>query len=76
MVPSGAVSLALSHLGLESLSIHDDDRILFRDDSAGSTAFLDAGTGITISGTTLSVNMGAFDTGDLSSCPKFILYSC
>ena len=63
---SGAVSLALSHLGLESLSDPDDDRILFWDDSAGSTAFLDAGTGITISGTTLSVNMGAFDTGDLS----------
>ena len=63
---SGAVSLALSHLGLESLSDPDDDRIIFWDDSAGSTAFLDAGTGITISGTTLSVNMGAFDTGDLS----------
>ena len=63
---SGAVSLALSHLGLESLSDPDDDRILFWDDSAGSTAFLDAGTGISISGTTLSVNMGAFDTGDLS----------
>ena len=63
---SGAVSLALSHLGLESLSDPDDDRILFWDDSAGSTAFLDAGTGIGISGTTMSVNMGAFDTGDLS----------
>ncbi len=63
---SGAVSLALSHLGLESLSDPDDDRIIFWDDSAGSTAFLDAGTGISISGTTLSVNMGAFDTGDLS----------
>jgi len=63
---SGAVSLALSHLGLESLSDPDDDRILFWDDSAGATGWLDAGTGISISGTTMSVNMGAFDTGDLS----------
>ena len=39
VVPSGAVSLALSHLGLESLSDPDDDRILFWDDSAGTTAF-------------------------------------
>jgi hypothetical protein len=30
------------------------DRILFWDDSAGSTAFLSAGTGLSISGTTLS----------------------
>ena len=40
-------------------------QIIFRDDSAGSTAFLDMGTGLQISGTTQSVNMGAFDTGDL-----------
>ena len=62
---SGAVSLALSHLGLESLSDPNADRIIFWDDSAGATAFLTAGTGLTISGATQSVNMGAFDTGDL-----------
>ena len=63
---SGAVSLALSHLGLESLSDPNADRIIFWDDSAGATAFLTAGTGLSISGTTQSVNMGAFDTGDLA----------
>ena len=41
---SGGVTLSLSHLGLESLSDPDDDRILFWDDSAGTTAFLDMGT--------------------------------
>ena len=63
---SGNVTLSLSHLGLESLSDPDDDRILFWDDSAGATGWLDAGTGISISGTTMSVNMGAFSTSNLS----------
>ncbi len=34
------------------------DRILFWDDSAGSVAFLTAGTGLTISGTTITGNTG------------------
>ena len=63
---SGAVTLSLNHLGLESLADPNDDRILFWDDSAGSTGWLDAGTGISISGATMSVNMGAFDTADLA----------
>ena len=63
---SGNVTLSLSHLGLQSLSDPDDDRILFWDDSAGATGWLDAGTGISISGTTMSVNMGAFSTSNLS----------
>lgn len=54
--------LALSHLGLQSLSDPNDDRILFWDDSAGATAFLDIGTGLSISGTTLNAS-----TTDLSS---------
>ena len=62
---SGAVTVALSHLGLESLTDPNDDQIIFWDDSAGSTSFLDMGTGLQISGSTQSVNMGAFDTGDL-----------
>ena len=74
VVPSGAVSLALSHLGLESLST-DDDRILFWDDSAGTTAFLDMGTGLQISGTTQSVNMGAFDTDNLSEGSTNLYYT-
>jgi hypothetical protein len=63
---SGAVTLSLNHLGLETLVDPNDDRILFWDDSAGSTGWLDAGTGISISGATMSVNMGAFSTTDLS----------
>jgi predicted RecA/RadA family phage recombinase len=63
---SGAVTLSLNHLGLETLVDPNDDRILFWDDSAGSTGWLDAGTGISISGATMSVNMGAFSTSDLS----------
>ena len=57
---SGNVTLSLSHLGIEDLADPNDDRILFWDDSAGTTSWLDAGTGISISGATMSVNMGAF----------------
>ena len=63
---SGAISIALQHLGIESLTDPNDDRIMFWDDSAGSMQWLDAGTGITYSGTTLSVNMSAFSTSNLS----------
>ena len=50
----GAVTVNLSHLGLESLSDPDDDQIVFWDDSAGATAFLDLGTNLSITGTTLN----------------------
>jgi len=63
---SGAVTLSLSHLGIQSLGDPNDDRIMMWDDSASATAWLDAGTGISISGTTMSVNMGAFSTSDVS----------
>ena len=53
---SGSATVALSHLGLESLSDPDDDRIIFWDDSAGATAFLDIGTNLLVSGTTLSAS--------------------
>jgi hypothetical protein len=49
-----ADSVALSHLGLESLTDPNDDRIAFWDDSAGAFAWLDVGSNITISGTTIS----------------------
>jgi hypothetical protein len=39
---------------------------VFWDDSASALSYLDAGTGISISGATMSVNMGAFDTADLT----------
>ena len=47
-------TLSLSHLGLESLTDPNDDRIFFWDDSAGASAWLDIGSGLSISGTTLS----------------------
>tara|TARA_R110001592_G_scaffold9604_8_gene50800 strand:- start:824 stop:2755 length:1932 start_codon:yes stop_codon:yes gene_type:complete len=50
----GAVTVNLSHLGLESLSDPDDDQIVFWDDSAGATAFLDLGSNLSITGTTLN----------------------
>lgn len=53
-----ANSVSLSHLGLESLSDPNDDRILFWDDSAGATAWLDitTSTGLSFSGTSLSLS--------------------
>ena len=53
---SGSATVALSHLGLESLADPNDDRIIFWDDSAGATAFLDIGTNLAISGTTLAAS--------------------
>ena len=47
-------TLALSHLGLESLSDPNDDRIAFWDDSAGAFAWLDIGSNLTLTGTTLT----------------------
>jgi len=59
---SGSATVNLSHLGLESLSDPNDDQIIFWDDSAGATAFLDLGTGLSISGTTVSVGTLNQDT--------------
>jgi len=72
---SGTVTVSLSHLGLESLTDPNDDRILFWDDSAGSTAFLDMGTGLQISGATQSVNLGDFDTDNLSEGSTNLYFS-
>lgn len=49
-----ANDVALSHLGLESLADPNDDRIAFWDDSAGAFKWLDIGSNLTISGTTIS----------------------
>ena len=51
---SGSVSLALSHLGIEGLSDPNDDRMMFWDDSSSAMNWLDAGTGLSISGATMS----------------------
>ena len=49
-----STTFSLSHLGLESLSDPNADRIFFWDDSAGAAKFLTLGTGLSISGTTIS----------------------
>jgi hypothetical protein len=49
-----ADAVSLSHLGLESLADPNDDRIAFWDDSAGAFKWLDIGSNLTISGTTIS----------------------
>lgn len=56
--------LALSHLGLQSLSDPDADRILFWDDSEGAFKWLTAGTNLTISGATISASGGG--SGDIT----------
>ncbi|MHA1408820.1 MAG: hypothetical protein ACTSQY_00630, partial [Candidatus Odinarchaeia archaeon] len=47
-------TFSLSHLGIESLTDPNDDRILFWDDGAGATAWLDLGDFLEISGTTFN----------------------
>jgi hypothetical protein len=55
---SGNPTIALSHLGIQSLTDPNADRILFWDDSAGATAWLTVSTGLTLSGTTLTTSGG------------------
>lgn len=47
-------SFSLSFLGLQNLTDPNADRIMFWDDSAGALAWLDLGSGLSITGTTLS----------------------
>jgi hypothetical protein len=49
-----ADTVSLSHLGIQSLTDPNADRIMFWDDSAGAMAWLSAGTNVSISGTTIS----------------------
>jgi hypothetical protein len=49
-------TISLSHLGIQNLSDPNDDRIMFWDDSAGAMAWLDIGSGLSLSGTTLSAS--------------------
>ena len=51
---SGSVTLNVDHLGFEDLADPNGDRIAFWDDSAGKFDWLTAGSGVSISGTTLS----------------------
>ena len=47
-------NLSFSHLGLQSLSDPNADRIFMWDDSASASAFMSVGGGLSISGTTLT----------------------
>jgi len=49
-------TVSLSHLGLESLTDPNADRIMFWDDGVGATGWLTASTGLLLSGTTLTVD--------------------
>lgn len=49
-------TIALSHLGIESLTDPNADRILFWDDSASSAQWLTLGTNLSISGTTINAS--------------------
>ena len=53
--------LALSHLGLESLSDPNADRIFFWDDSAGASKFLTVGSNLSISDTTINATNTEYD---------------
>jgi hypothetical protein len=66
-ITANADDVALSHLGIESLSDPNADRIMFWDDSAGATAFLTAGSGLTITGTTITAadNNTTYSAGTL-----------
>lgn len=52
------ITINLSHLGLESLTDPNADRLMFWDDSAGSLAWLTLGSNLTLTGTTLSATSG------------------
>jgi hypothetical protein len=58
---------ARTNLGITSLSDPGADRILFWDDSAGTTAYLTVGSGLTLSGTSLTADgLSDGDKGDIT----------
>jgi len=56
-------TIALSHLGIESLTDPNADRILMWDDSATATAWLTVGSGLSLSGTTLTATATSLTAG-------------
>lgn len=63
--PGGGTSAGIVP-DLQALTDPNADRLLFWDDSAGAAAFLTAGTGLSISGTTISVDFPTISITQLS----------
>ena len=55
----GQLTAALTHLGIEDLVDPNADRIMFWDDSAGNMEWLTVGSGLSITGTTLTATGGS-----------------
>lgn len=60
-------ALAVSLLGIETLTDPGADRLMFWDDSAGEVEWLAPGTGLSVSGTTLNTAIHTAGTGILNS---------
>lgn len=56
-------TVALSHLGIQSLTNPGADRIMFWDDSAGAMAWLTLGTNLSITGTTINAVGTTYSAG-------------
>lgn len=60
---AGNPTIALSHLGLQSLTDPNQNSILIWDDTAGASAFATIGSGLTLSSGTLTASGGAVANG-------------
>lgn len=65
-------TLALNHLGIESLTDPNADRILFWDDSAGATAWLTLGTNLSITGTTINAAVSSLAWASVTGVPAYV----
>jgi len=73
---AGTGTVSLSHLGLQSLTDPNADRIAFWDDSGGSFNWLGLGGGLSISGTNLVVSDATISaSGFMSAADKITLIS-
>lgn len=59
-------TISLSHLGLESLTDPNADRIFYWDDSGGASDWLTVGTGLTITSATDTIDVDLLGIEDLS----------
>lgn len=69
---SGNPTVALSHLGLQSLTDPNADKIFYWDDTNGTSAWMTIGTGLSLSSGTLSSSGGAVAGGTIYETSKTI----